>query len=784
MTTTKDILITKRDGEKETLNLDKIHFVVEEACKDLAGVSASQIEMNADLQFYDGMSTDEIQNILIRSANDLISLEAPNYQYAAARLLLYGLHKKVYGEYTHFSLTDIIDMNIKRGVYDSSIRQKYNDTELKKLNTYIKHERNEEFTYAGLRQVVDKYLCQDRSSGAMFETPQFMYMMIAATLFAEYPQETRLNYVKKYYDATSLFKINIPTPVMAGVRTPIRQFASCVLVDVDDTLPSIFSSNSAIGYYIAQRAGIGINSGRVRAINSKIRGGEVAHTGVIPFLKVYESTVRSCTQNGVRGGSATTHFPLWHYEIEDVLVLKNNKGTEDNRVRKLDYSIQLNKLMYERLLSGGDITLFSPHDVPGLYEAFYADQERFKELYEQYERKTSIRKKKLNAQQLFTALLKERAETGRIYIMNVDHCNTHSSFKDPVYMSNLCQEITLPTKPIQHIDDENGEIALCILSAINVGGLTLNKENDELEDLCDLAVRALEEIIDYQGYPVKAAEISTKARRSLGIGYIGLAHYLAKHKAKYADKEAWKLVHDLTESFQYYLLKASNKLAEERGACEYFHRTKYSDGILPIDTYKEDVDSIVGKRLNHDWNTLRNSIKQHGLRHSTLSAQMPSESSSVVSNATNGIEPPRGYLSVKKSKKGPLKQIVPGYQQLKNFYTLLWDMESNEGYINIVAVMQKFFDQAISGNWSYNPTQYENNEVPMSVMMKDMLTTYKMGWKTSYYQNTYDFKGQEDDLEAKELDKESNDVIVNGMNGHTQTTADTQDDEYCDACAI
>ena len=783
MTTTKDILITKRDGEKETLNLDKIHFVVEEACKDLAGVSASQIEMNADLQFYDGMSTDEIQNILIRSANDLISLEAPNYQYAAARLLLYGLHKKVYGEYTHFSLTDIIDMNIKRGVYDSSIRQKYNDTELKKLNTYIKHERNEEFTYAGLRQVVDKYLCQDRSSGAMFETPQFMYMMIAATLFAEYPQETRLNYVKKYYDATSLFKINIPTPVMAGVRTPIRQFASCVLVDVDDTLPSIFSSNSAIGYYIAQRAGIGINSGRVRAINSKISGGEVAHTGVIPFLKVYESTVRSCTQNGVRGGSATTHFPLWHYEIEDVLVLKNNKGTEDNRVRKLDYSIQLNKTMYERLLSGGDITLFSPHDVPGLYEAFYADQERFKELYEQYERKTSIRKKKINAQQLFTALLKERAETGRIYIMNVDHCNTHSSFKDPIFMSNLCQEITLPTKPIQHIDDENGEIALCILSAINIGGLTLNKENDELEDLCDLAVRALEEIIDYQGYPVKASEVSTKARRSLGIGYIGLAHYLAKHKAKYSDKEAWRLVHDLTESFQYYLLKASNTLAQERGACTAFDRTKYSDGILPIDTYKEEVDNIVGKKLNHDWKTLRNDIKKHGLRHSTLSAQMPSESSSVVSNATNGIEPPRGYLSVKKSKKGPLKQIVPGYQQLKNFYTLLWDMPNNEGYINIVAVMQKFFDQAISGNWSYNPTQFENNEVPMSVMMKDMLTTYKMGWKTSYYQNTYDFKGQEDDLEAKELDKEPNDVIVNGMNGHSEPT-NTQDDEYCDACAI
>ena len=793
MNASKEVFITKRNGQKEKLNLDKIHFVVEEACNDLTGVSASQIEMNSDLQFYDGMTTDEIQNILIRSANDLISLETPNYQYAAARLLLYGLHKQVYGQYDHQTLSQVIDANIERGVYDPAIKEKYTDTEIKKLNTYIKHDRNEEFTYAGLRQVVDKYLCQDRSSGQIYETPQFMYMMIAATLFAEYPQETRLSYVKKYYDATSLFKVNIPTPVMAGVRTPIRQFASCVLVDVDDTLSSIFSSNSAIGYYIAQRAGIGINAGRVRAINSKIRGGEVAHTGVVPFLKVYEATVRSCTQNGVRGGSATTHFPLWHYEIEDILVLKNNKGTDDNRVRKLDYSIQLNKLMYERLLSGGDITLFSPHDVPGLYEAFYSgDNDKFKELYEMYERKTSIRKKKIDAHELFSSVLKERAETGRIYIMNVDHSNTHSSFKDPVYMSNLCQEITLPTKPIQHIDDDKGEIALCILSAINVGALTLNKENEELEELCDLSVRALEEIIEYQGYPVKAAEISTKARRSLGIGYIGLAHYLAKHKVNYADKEAWKLVHGLTESFQYYLLKASNKLAQERGACDYFDRTKYSDGILPIDTYKEDVDEIVGKKLNHDWSALRKSIKQHGLRHSTLSAQMPSESSSVVSNATNGIEPPRGYLSVKKSKKGPLKQIVPQYNQLKNFYTLLWDMKGNEGYINIVAVMQKFFDQAISGNWSYNPLQYDNNEVPMSVMMKDMLTTYKMGWKTSYYQNTYDFKGAEDDVETVEtkVDTESNGAIVNGTNGHTngQSNGDTQtveqDDEHCDACAI
>ena len=777
-------MIVKRTGTKETLNIDKIHKVVMHACEGLAGVSASQIEMNANLQFYDGMSTNEIQEILIRSANDLISLDAPNYQYAAARLLSYSINKQVFGEYKNIPFNEMIQKNIDRGVYDPAILESYTSTEISSLDAYIKHKRDENFTYAGLRQVADKYLCQDRSSGEIFETPQFMYMMIAATLFANYPKEDRMYYVRRYYDSTSLFKINIPTPVMAGVRTPVRQFASCVLVDSDDTLDSIFASDMSIGRYTAQRAGIGINAGRIRGVNSKIRGGEVAHTGIVPFLKKFESTVRCCTQNGVRGGSATTHFPFWHQEIEDILVLKNNKGTEDNRVRKLDYSIQLNKTMYERLLTGGDITLFSPHDVPGLYEAYFGDPEAFQELYEKYERAYSIKKKVVPAMELFSALIKERAETGRIYIMNVDHCNTHSSFKDTVYMSNLCQEITLPTKPLEHIDDEEGEIALCILSAINVGTI---RAIDDLEELCELAVRALEEIIDYQKYPIKAAEKSTKARRSLGVGYIGLAHFLAKNKANYADPKAWKLVHDLSEAFQYYLLKASNKLAQERGACEYFDRTKYSDGILPIDTYKTDVDSIVENKLKYDWEALRVQIKEHGLRHSTLSAQMPSESSSVVSNATNGIEPPRGYLSVKKSKKGPLKQIVPQYNTLKTHYTLLWEMPNNTGYINTVAVMQKFFDQAISGNWSYNPTHYENNEVPMSQMIQDLLTTYKMGWKTSYYQNTYDYKT--DPSEAV-IDEPSHNVgwHDNVKESPVERTefngTDDEYDEYCDSCAI
>jgi len=731
--------VKKRDGRIESLDLDKMHLMVEEACKGLAGVSASQVEMTSGIQFYDGITTGEIQEILIRSASDLIDLDHPNYQYVAARLLLFAVRKQLYGKMKELpTLEQHIYQCVNHEVYDNDIFNKYSQEEIARADGFIDHDRDYLFTYAGLRQVVDKYLVQDRSGGGVYETPQFMYMMIALTIFAEYPKETRMSYVKRYYDAISKHKINIPTPIMAGVRTPLRQFASCVLVDVDDTLDSIFSSDMAIGRYVAQRAGIGINAGRIRGINSKIRGGEVQHTGVVPFLKKFEATVRCCTQNGIRGGSATVHFPIWHQEIEDILVLKNNKGTEDNRVRKLDYSIQISKLFYERFIQDGEITLFSPHDVPGLYDSFGLPE--FDALYVQYEKDSSIKKKTVKAQELILNLLKERAETGRVYIMNIDHCNSHSSFKDKVNMSNLCQEITLPTDPLQHIDDAMGEIALCILSAINVGKV---KSDEELEELCDLSVRGLDELIDYQKYPVQAAEIATKARRSLGIGFIGLAHYLAKLGFNYDSQEAWDAVHGLSESFQYYLLKASNQLAKEKGYCEYFGRTKYADGILPIDTYKKDVDEISSVQLQHDWETLRASILEHGLRHSTLSAQMPSESSSVVSNATNGIEPPRGFLSIKKSKKGPLKQIVPQYHTLKNAYTLLWDMPSNAGYINIVAVMQKFFDQAISGNWSYNPENYDDNEVPVSVMANDFLTTYKYGWKTSYYQNTYDIKTDE-----------------------------------------
>ena len=759
--------VVKRNGQTEPLDLNKLHVMVEEACKDLAGVSASQVEMQSGIQFYDGITTAEIQEILIRSASDLIEPELCRYQFVAARLLLFATRKQLYGRMHETpTVRSQVEKCVQRGVYDAEILDLYTEEEFDKLESMIDHHRDYLFTYAGLRQVVDKYLVQDRSSGTLYETPQFMYLLIAATIFSKYPTETRLDYVKKYYDAISRHKINIPTPIMAGVRTPLRQYASCVLVDVDDTLDSIFSSDMAIGKYVAQRAGIGINAGRIRGINSKIRDGEVQHTGVVPFLKKFEATVRCCTQNGIRGGSATVHFPIWHQEIEDILVLKNNKGTEDNRVRKLDYSIQISKIFYERFIKNEDISLFSPHDVPGLYDAF--GTESFDDLYLGYEQDGSIPRKTIGGQELFFDLLKERAETGRIYIMNIDHCNSHSSFMDKVEMSNLCQEITLPTKPLQHIDDETGEIALCILSAINVGKI---RDLEDLDVLCDLAVRSLDELIDFQGYPVRAAEIATRARRSLGIGYIGLAHYIAKNCLKYDDPETWKLVHNLTEAFQYYLIRATVNLAKEKGACEYSNRTKYGNGILPIDTYKKEVDEIVPNELHYDWEGLRSEVLEFGVRNSTLSAQMPSESSSVVSNATNGIEPPRGYLSIKKSKKGPLKQIVPQYATLKNHYDLLWEMNSNRGYINVVAVMQKFFDQAISGNWSYNPEHYPNNEIPVSIMAQDLLTTYKYGWKTSYYQNTYDIKTDE-----VEESTESLDTLISQL--------EQAEEEECESCKI
>lgn len=742
-----NMTVTKRCGARETIDLDKIHRVITWAAKGLKNVSVSEVELRTHLQFFDGIPTEAIHETIIKSAADLISPESPDYQFLAARLAVFHLRKKAFGQFEPPKLYDHVTKLVELGKYDMHILQDYTREELDIMDSYIDHWRDMNFSYAAVKQLEGKYLVQNRVTHEIYESAQFLYILVAACLFARYPKETRLQYVKDFYDAVSTFKISLPTPIMAGVRTPTRQFSSCVLIECGDSLDSINATASSIVKYVSQRAGIGINAGRIRALGSPIRGGEAFHTGCLPFYKYFQTAVKSCSQGGVRGGAATLFYPIWHLEVESLLVLKNNRGVEDNRIRHLDYGVQLNKLMYQRLIKGENISLFSPSDVPGLYDAFFEEQDEFERLYLQYEQDSSIRKKTLKAVELFSLMMQERASTGRIYIQNVDHCNTHSPFDSkvaPIRQSNLCLEIALPTKPLNNIDDPNGEIALCTLSALNLGAI---KNLAELEPLADLAVRALDNLLDYQDYPIKAAEISSMNRRTLGIGVINFANYLAKNGMKYSDGSANNLTHKTFEAIQFYLLKASMNLAKEKGACPLFNETTYAQGILPIDTYKRDLDKICSEPLHLDWETLRQDIKQHGLRNSTLSALMPSETSSQISNATNGIEPPRGLISVKASKDGQLKQVVPDFDELKYNYELLWQMPSNEGYLQLVGIMQKFVDQAISANTNYDPTRFEGRKVPMQTLLKDLLNAYKLGVKTLYYHNTRDgASDQHDDI--------------------------------------
>ena len=764
--------VQKRDGRLEDLNIDKLHKVVMYAVEGITGVSASEVEINSHLQFFDSIKTEDIQETLIKSAADLISEESPNYQFVAGRLINYHLRKQVYGTFEPPCLCDIIQKNVDIGFYDSEFVELYTKDEINTLQEYIDHSRDEYLTYAAMEQFRGKYLVQNRATGEIFETPQVAYMMIAATLFAKYPEDTRMKYVKDYYDAISKFQLSLPTPVMAGVRTPQRQFSSCVLIETDDSLDSINATSSAIVKYVSQKAGIGIGAGSIRAIGSKIRSGDATHTGVIPFYKLFQSAVKSCSQGGVRGGAATLYYPIWHLEIEDMLVLKNNKGTEDNRVRHMDYGVQFNKLMYERLIAGGNITLFSPSDVPGLYDAFFQDQDKFKEIYEKAERSTTIRKKSIPAIELFSAFVQERKDTGRIYLMNVDHANTHGAFIEevaPIKQSNLCCEIDLPTKPLKDINDEEGEISLCTLSAVNWGVI---KKPEDFEKVCDLAVRALDELLDYQSYPVLAAELSTMNRRPLGVGIINFAYWLAKNDTSYQDPNL-ELVDEWAEAWSYYLIKASANLAVEKGAIPKNMETKYGHGITPNQTYKSDVDELVKHKERLDWDSLRDQLKETGIRNSTLMALMPAETSAQISNSTNGIEPPRSFVSVKQSKHGVLKQVVPQFVKLKNKYDLLWDQKSPEGYLKIMAVLQKYIDQGISVNTSYNPEHFEDEKVPMSVLLQHLIMFYKYGGKQMYYNNTHDGQGEID------IEKEiaSKTVEVNMV-----STIEDEDD--CESCKI
>lgn len=765
-----NIQVTKRDGHREDLDLEKMHKVVFYACENITGVSPSEVEIKSHISFYSGITSTEIQETLIKSAADLISEDTPNYQWVAGRLINYHLRKMVYNQFKPLPIKEIVQKNIDLGFYDAEILVKYTDEEWEQFDTIVKHERDEEMTYAAMEQWRGKYLVKNRVTGQIFETPQVAYLLIAATLFAEYPTETRMKYVKDYYDAISTFAISLPTPVMAGVRTPQRQFSSCVLIETGDSLDSINATTSSIVKYVSQKAGIGIGAGSIRALGSPIRNGDAYHTGVIPFYKMFQAATRSCSQGGVRNGAATLYYPIWHLEIEDMLVLKNNKGTEENRVRHMDYGVQFNKLMYERLITNDNITLFSPNDVPGLYEAFFSDQEKFKEIYETAERNTKIRKKSIRASDLFSAFMEERKNTGRIYLMNVDHANDHSAFipeKAPVKQSNLCCEINLPTKPLQDFNDPEGEIALCTLSAINWGNI---KDPKDFEKPCDLAVRGLDALLTYQNYPVTAARNSTEKRRPLGIGIINLAYWMAKNDMTYTDPDL-KIIDEYAEAWSYYLIKASADLAVEQGSCPGTEETKYSQGVTPNMTYKKDVDELVAHKERMPWKSLRKQLQKTGIRNSTLMALMPAETSAQISNSTNGIEPPRAYVSIKQSKDGVLKQVVPEFRKLKNKYQMLWTQESPEGYLKIMAVLQKYIDQGISVNTSYNPTFYEDEKIPMSTMLQHLIMFYKYGGKQLYYFNTYDGQG-EIDVDKFDVDDKEQELL------------DDITDENCDSCVI
>lgn len=731
------IKITKRNGSQEDLKIEKINRVLNWAAHGL-DVSVSQVELAAQIKFVDGIKTSDIHLELIKTTADLISEDYPDYQYMAARLAMFDVRKRVFNDYIPPSLIEFMHVMVDSGLYDPHLTQDYTDTELGILDEYICHERDMDFAYAGVKQLIGKYLVQNRVTGELYETPQFLYMAIGMALFSKYTGKRRLDYVKEFYDAVSTFKISLPTPIMSGVRTPTRQYSSCVLIECDDSLDSINATSAGIIKYISQRAGIGVNVGRIRAVGSEIRGGEAYHTGCIPFYKHFQTAVKSCSQGGVRGGAATAFYPMWHLEFEDLIVLKNNRGVDENRVRHMDYGVQINKLMYNRLIKGGNITLFSPNDVDGLYDAFFNDQERFERLYTKAENDPNIRKKTIKAVDAFGMLMQERASTGRIYVQNVDHCNTNGPFNEiyaPIRQSNLCMEIALPTTPLDNVNDPDGEVALCTLSAFNLGKI---EKLSDFEKLSDILVRALDSLLDYQNYPLPAAKRSTIARRSLGIGVINMANYLAKNGVKYSDGSANNLVHRTMEAMQYHLLKASNNLAKEIGPCSAFDETKYSMGVMPIDRYKADIDKVHNEPLHMDWDALSHDIVIYGLRNSTLTCAMPSETSSQISNATNGIEPPRGFVSIKSSKDGILPQVVPDYKELKDKYELLWDIPSNKGYLEIVGIMQKFMCQSISANTNYDPTKFESGKVPMKVLLNDLLTAYKLGVKTLYYHNTRD----------------------------------------------
>jgi ribonucleoside-diphosphate reductase alpha chain len=737
-----NINVIKRDGTSVPLDISKIQRQVSYGCRGIDNVSPSMIEIKAQIELHDGMSTKTIDELLLKAMVNLIDeTENPdinnvNYQYVAGRQKVSMLRKEVYGQYEPPKLYDIVKTNVQADMYTRELLEWYTEDEWNIIDLFLDHSKDENYTYAAIAQLAEKYLVQNRATGQIYETPQVRYAIAAATAFHNEPKETRLKYVKDYYECASDGHFTLATPVLAGLGTKTKQFSSCVLISADDTLDSIFAAGEMMAKYASKRAGIGLEIGRLRPLGAPIRNGEIKHTGMIPFLKKWFGDLRSCSQGGVRNASCTVTFPIWHYQFEDLIVLKNNQGTEETRVRQMDYSVVVNKMFWNRYKNQENITLFDPHEVPDLYEAFYRDTEEFETLYKHYEHKRGIKKKVLPAVEIFkNGILKERTDTGRIYLVFIDNVINQGPFNtktDPIYQSNLCQEILLPTKPFQRIEDEAGRIALCTLGSQNWGAFS---KPQEMRKSARVLVRSLSNLLSYQDFLSVQSKLANLDFEPLGVGVTNLAYWHAKRGFKYGEPVALAEVKRWMEHQAYYLIEASVELAKERGACKKSADTFYGQGIFPWERRAEGVNELTdfSPSPNLDWEHLRQNLLKYGIRNATLMAVAPVESSSVVLNSTNGIEMPMELISVKESKAGSFVQVVPEYKRLKNRYQLMWDQKDCIDYLKTSAVLAAYIDQSLSTNTFYNPAFFDKGKVPGTLVAKNLMLAYKWGIKTIYY---------------------------------------------------
>ena len=775
------ITVVKRNGERVPLDISKIQRQVAHDCKGIDGVSPSMIEIKAQIELHDGMSTKTIDELLLKAMVDLIDeTENPeinnvNYQYVAGRQRVSMLRKEVYGEYDPPRLYEIVKTNVAAGMYTPELLDWYSEDEWNIIDLFIDHGKDEEYTYAAIAQLAEKYLVQNRATGQIYETPQVRYAVAAATAFHNESKDRRLKYVKEYYECASDGHFTLATTVLAGLGTTTKQFSSCVLISSDDTLDSIFAAGEMMAKYASKRAGIGLEIGRIRPLGSPIRNGEIKHTGMIPFLKKWFADLRSCSQGGIRNASCTVTFPVWHAQFEDLIVLKNNQGTEEVRVRQMDYSVVVNKMFWNRYRTGGNISLFDPHEVPNLYEAYYRDSKEFEQLYLKYEADPKIKKKVLSAEEIFkNGILKERTDTGRIYLVNIDNVINQGPFDttvDPIYQSNLCQEILLPTKPFQRIEDPEGRIALCTLGSINWGAF---RNPQEMRKACRVLVRSLSNLLNYQDFLSIQSKLANTDFEPLGVGITNLAYWHARKSFKYGEADALAEVKRWMEHQAYYLTETSVELAQERGACAKSAQTYYGKGVFPWERRSAGVNELTDFTPSLDWEPLRERMKQYGIRNATLMAVAPVESSSVVLNSTNGIEMPMEMISVKESKAGSFVQVVPEYKRLRNRYQLMWEQTDCVDYLKTAAVLAAYIDQSLSTNTFYNPANY-GGKVPGTLIAKNLMLAYKWGLKTMYYSL---------------INKVGSKSEITGTNQSIQIAlplADNDamlDDEDCEACKL